>query len=194
MIADRVAAVGFRKTARPRSTKFDLLQDADRIVDLDRDIGRCFPASYDRAAVARPADCRSFYKSEPVSSAHRARAIRRTIKPDRSGFPCSTARVCRTSLRIFLQQTGAAHRHTWHTDFADRSRNLWRHCWKHKFQTAVIGLACAFGRMPSQEPSILKAADWRLGNLACGLLCIPPEPSAHLRAPATVLLFAWQPY
>src|SRR6516164_9504339 len=38
MIADRVAAVGFRKTARPRSTKFGLLQDADRIVDLDTEI------------------------------------------------------------------------------------------------------------------------------------------------------------
>jgi hypothetical protein len=38
MIADRVAAVGFRKTARPRSTKFELLQDADRIVDLDTEI------------------------------------------------------------------------------------------------------------------------------------------------------------
>jgi hypothetical protein len=38
MIADRVAAVGFHKTARPRSTKFDLRQDADRIVDLDTEI------------------------------------------------------------------------------------------------------------------------------------------------------------
>ena len=44
----------------------------------------------------------------------------------RSGVPCSTARVCRTSRRIFLQKWGAAHRHTWHTDFADRSRNLSR--------------------------------------------------------------------
>ena len=24
------------------------------------------------------------------------------------------------------------------------------HCWKHKFQTAVIGLACTFGRMPGR--------------------------------------------
>jgi hypothetical protein len=33
-----------------------------------------------------------------------------------------------------------------------------------------------------------------LGNLTRGLLCTPPEPSARLRVPATVLLFAWRSY
>jgi len=45
-----------------------------------------------------------------------------------------------------LQQTGAAHRHTWHTDFADRSRASI--AGSTNFKTAVIGLASTFGRMP----------------------------------------------